>query len=316
MFLFTSTQYTQCSFHSSVSVCTAGAFAWRSLQPLFTTLHNGLRFFIQHSPKRVVDSEAQSPDQDTDFLAENGCTLALGFPDKSTSSLEAPSVKWLLETSTDPEVFLAAASLVPQVEWPLDLEVSDLLHQLYDVLMSCVGFHGQIVPSLEEKASACTMALSHLHCGRVLRAHSGHGEFLGHGRGDYQAFLQIKLWCMGEDNARVLATAMKLCLPDDGIEGLLLWFPSHLYDCPDSFPEWLSHSLPYHFVTGKVNEAVENLAIAVLSKLLSPPSSPSNQIIANCTLLACIMIGVQFDKKDVARVDKRYSSLICCFCHD
>ncbi|KAG2746583.1 hypothetical protein P692DRAFT_20739116, partial [Suillus brevipes Sb2] len=288
------------------SIRTTGAFAWRSLQPLFTTLHNGLRFFIQHSPKRVMDSEAQSPDKDTDVLAENGCTLALDFPDKPTSNLEAPSVKWLLETSTDPEVFLAAASLVPQVDWPLDLDVSDLLHQLYDVLMSCVGFHGHIVPSLKEKASACTMALSHLHCGRVLQAHSGHDEFHGHGTGDHQAFLQMELWSMGVDNARVLATAMKLCLPDDGNEISLSWFPSHLYDCPDSFPEWLSHSLPYHFVTGQVDEVVENLAIAVLSKLLSPLSSPSpsNQIIANCTLLACVMIGVQFDKKDIARVDK------------
>jgi hypothetical protein len=182
--------------------------------------------------------------------------------------------------------------------------------------MSCVGFHGQIVSSLEEKASACTMALSHLHCGRVLQAHSGHDEFLGHGTGDHQAFLQMELWSMGADNARVLATAMKLYLPDDDNEGSLSWISSQLYDGPDSFAEWLSHSLPYHFVTGHVDEDVEILAIAVLSKLLSPPLSPSNQIIANCTLLACVMIGVQFDKKDVARVDKRYSSLICYFCHD
>ncbi|KAG1726476.1 hypothetical protein EDB19DRAFT_1752325, partial [Suillus lakei] len=68
--------------------------------------------------------------------------------------------------------------------------------------------------------------------------------------------------------------------------------------------EWLSHSLPYHFVTGRVDANIETRAINVISKLLSSPSSPSNQIVANCTLLACVMVGAQFDKKDVARIDK------------
>ncbi|KAG2037016.1 hypothetical protein BDR03DRAFT_400618 [Suillus americanus] len=42
--------------------------------------------------------------------------------------------------------------------------------------------------------------------------------------------------------------------------------------------------------------------MTVISKLLC--SSPSPQMIANCSLLACVMVGVQFDKKDIVRVDK------------
>jgi hypothetical protein len=202
-------------------------------------------------------------------------------------------------------VFLAAANLVPLVEWPLDLDVSDMLPQLYDVLISCVGFHGQIIPSSEEKASACTMALDHLYCGRVLQAYPGRGEFLCRGRRDYDVFGRMSLRDLGGANHTVLALAMQLCLPEDDDDDRLSWYTFWLRECPDSVLPWLSHSLPYHFVAGRANADVEELAIEVISKLLSSPSPPSNQVIANCTLLACVMVGVQFDKKDIVRIDKR-----------
>ncbi|KAG1852218.1 hypothetical protein F4604DRAFT_1300280 [Suillus subluteus] len=280
-----------------------GTFARQSLQQLFTTLHNWLRFVVPHSLTKAMDTEAQSLDLHLDVPSEN--EYALTLPDIPTSNLEAPSIKWLLETSTDPEVFLAAVSLVPLVEWPLDLDVSDTLPQLYDIFTSCVGFHGQIIPSLEEKASACIMALSHLYCGRVLQAYPGRGEFLGRRRGDYDMFVQMRLSLghMRRADLTVLATTMYFCVSEDDH----VWFPPWLGECPDSVLEWLSHSLPYHFVTGRVNKDVEEFAIEVISKLLSSSSSPSNQIIANCTLLACVMVGVQFDKKDIIRIDKSSS---------
>ncbi|KAG2340999.1 hypothetical protein BDR05DRAFT_486992 [Suillus weaverae] len=275
--------------------------ARRSLQQSFTTFHNWLRFVVPRFSTRFVDPEAQSLDLSWDVTSEN--ERALTLPDISTCNLEAPSIKWLLETSTDPEVFLAAANLVPQVEWPLDLDVSDMLPQLYDILTSCVGFDEQIIPSLEEKASACIMALCHLYCGCVLQAYLSRGEFICRGRRDYDVFDNFRLMDIGIANEVVLETAMQLCPPEDDDRGFRL-YGFQLDDCPDSVLEWLSHFLPYHFITGRVDEDVEEFAIAVISKLLSSPSSPSNQIIANCMLLACVMIGVQFDKKDIVRIDK------------
>jgi hypothetical protein len=239
---------------------------------------------------------------------------ALTLVDIPTSNLEAPSIKWLLETSTDPEVFLAAVSLVPLVEWPLDFDVSDMLPQLHDVFTSCVGFDGQIVPSLKEKASACIMAMSHLYCGRFIQVHPGRGEFIGRGRRDYDVFAKMIQKISDTANETVLAPAMQLCFPE-GDDGIFLQHTFSLYECPNSVLEWLSHSLPYHFVTRRVNKEVEEFAIELISKLLSSPSSPSNQIIANCTLLACVMVGVQFDKKDIIRIDKRCYQLICSLCH-
>jgi hypothetical protein len=266
---------------------------------------------VPRSSAKVVDSEAQPLDWNLDILAEKECTLTLDLPDIPTSDLEAPSIKWLLETSTDPEVFLAAARVVPQVEWPLDLDISDILPQLYDIFTSCLDSQQQIIPSLEEKVSACTMALSHLYCGRVLQAYPDCGEFLGRGRSDYDTFLQV-LSLRGTRIAdhTMVDTTTNLCLS----EHHRFWF---LGSCPPSILEWLSHSLPYHFLTRRVNEDGEKFATTVISELLSSPYSPSNQIIANCTLLACVMVGAQVDKKDMVRIDKRCHPLIWwVFCYD
>jgi len=176
-----------------------------------------------------------------------------------------------------------------------------MLHQLYDIYTSCVGFHGHIMPSLEEKASACLMAMGHLYYGRVLQAHPTRGEFLGCSKRDYETFSQMAMMDMDRADRTVLTTTKNLCFPQDE-DRAFLWFS--LYDCPGSVAEWLSHSLPYHFVTRRGNEDMEKFAIEVISKLLSSPSSPSNQILANCALLACVMIGIQFDKKDIVRIDK------------
>jgi hypothetical protein len=153
---------------------------------------------------------------------------------------------------------------------------------------------------LEEKASACTMALSHLYYGRILQAHPGHGNSIRSEVTDYGVF--INMWSMCPANVTILKMTMNLCLPEHADHG---WFPFVSEACPDSVLEWMSHVLPYHFVTGRVDQGGEDLAITVISKMLSSPSSPSTQIIANCTLLACVMVGAQVDKKDIVRIDKR-----------
>jgi hypothetical protein len=246
----------------------------------------------------VEDSEAQPLDPDLDVV------LSLDLLDIPTSNLEAPSIKWLLETSTDPEVFITAARLVPLVEWPLDLDVSDMLPHLYDIFRSCVGFDGKIVPSLKEKALACTMALIHLYHGYVLHAYPDHIDFFGSNTQDADMFYAVRLTNIA--NYMMVTMTISLCP-----SRMLSYTLSDAYSIP-AVPalEQLLHLLPYHFVTGGAFGYVKNndIAIAVISKLVSSsPSSPSKQIIANCTLLACVMVGVQFDKKDIIRIDKR-----CC----
>ncbi|KAG1793461.1 uncharacterized protein HD556DRAFT_1536490 [Suillus plorans] len=184
---------------------------------------------------------------------------------------------------------------------PLYLDVSDALHQLsdIDIFMSCVDIQDRIVPSLEEKASACTMAPTHLYYARVLQAYPNRGDFIGRRGGDINVFLEIAQGGAHTADRTVLDTTINLCVPNS--RPCAPYLPEAF---PNTVPEQLSHLLPYHVVTGRVNTDIEDLTITVISKLLSSPSSPSTQIIANCTLLACVMGGVQVDKKDIARIDK------------
>ncbi|KAG2056253.1 hypothetical protein BDR06DRAFT_298612 [Suillus hirtellus] len=281
------------------TVCATCAFVRRSLQLLFAVLRKMLRSLAPCSSTKVRDSEAQPLDLDLDVLLEEKSILTLDLQDIPTSDLEAPSIKWLLETSTDLEVVLATAKLVPQVEWPLDLDISDMLHQLSDIFTSCVDVQGNIVPSLEEKASACTTALTHLYYGRVLQAHPDCGNFITRERGDVDVFWEIFRGGICTTDRTVLHTTINLCRSQN-----VPWAPFLSEDCPDSVLERLSHLLPYHFVTGRANTDIEDLAITVISKLLFSPSPPSTQIIANCTLLACVMVGTQIDKNDIVRIDK------------
>ncbi|KAG2753854.1 hypothetical protein P692DRAFT_20722047 [Suillus brevipes Sb2] len=280
------------------------SFAWRCLQPLLSALHritHWLRSLVLRTPTSVVDPEAQPPNQNLHAVATDQGLVKLELPDTPISSLEAPSIKWLLETSTDPEVFLAAASLVPHVDWPVDFDVTDTLHQLYDVYLSCLDVQRRMVPSLEEKASACTTALCHLYGGRILQGLPAYGSFSQVKRIDYDVFEWI-LW-RTEVNDTVLVATTRL-LYATKYKSPWCDLPPIFGACPDSVLEWLSHTLPFHFVIGQVDKDVEELAVTVISKLLCSSSSPSPQIIANCTLLACVMVGVQFDKKDIVRVDK------------
>jgi hypothetical protein len=297
-FSATITLDTQSSF-CSTGLLAVRSFVWCYLQSLFSTLHriaSWLHSLVFRTPAGVVDPEAQHLGQNLHAVA----IIKLKLPHIPTSSLKALSIKWLPETSTDPEVFLAAAGLVPHVDWPLDLDVSDTLHQLYDVYMSCLGVQRRIVPSLEEKASACTKALGHLYCGRILQGHPAYG-FNGQGSSDGYVFTQMLERTKVTEDVLVATTRLFFAKYKSS------WWPSPLSfgAYPDSVLEWLSHTLSFHFVTGKVDTALEQLAITVISKLLCSSSSPSPQIIANCALLACIMVGLQFDKKDIVWVDKR-----------
>jgi hypothetical protein len=75
---------------------------------------------------------------------------------------------------------------------------------------------------------------------------------------------------------------------------------------------WLSQVLPYVFLLHKdIDELaqMEDLAVSIISMLLEvkvPQKAPSAQVLANCTLLAGILLGLNVDKMVLVKVDKRY----------
>ncbi|OAX32359.1 hypothetical protein K503DRAFT_618456 [Rhizopogon vinicolor AM-OR11-026] len=64
------------------------------------------------------------------------------------------AIRWILDTSANPEVVEVAAAMIPRVQWPPGLDVSATYGHILDVFVTCV--HGS------ELFMACGKALTHL----------------------------------------------------------------------------------------------------------------------------------------------------------
>ena len=94
--------------------------------------------------------------------------LRLNIPFHDNSISYGRSLKWLIETCTDPDVFLAATSLVPDSDILLSLDVSALNIKLRNAFMRCFDSHDQCIPGLHDKAIVCGLALAHMYWRRYL----------------------------------------------------------------------------------------------------------------------------------------------------
>ncbi|KAJ7136853.1 hypothetical protein C8R44DRAFT_868951 [Mycena epipterygia] len=56
-------------------------------------------------------------------------------------SPEAPAVAWILDTSTDPDVILAAAEMSLDVQWPLDMDLIAQTTRLRDAFLACFNYY-------------------------------------------------------------------------------------------------------------------------------------------------------------------------------
>ncbi|KAG2052482.1 hypothetical protein BDR06DRAFT_524238 [Suillus hirtellus] len=236
-------------------------------------------------------------------------SLSYEFPAVSVASSDAPSVKWLLETSTDPNVFIAACQLVPEVEWPFDFDVSGIISLLHRSLGSCFDTKDRLLAPAKERALACATALVHLSGREYLRLD---GEYYSAAQWPSQP-RYLHFWHLLSQESLDADYALKINLGQK-------WIADYTYrffrDTPtfssasDATLLWLSQVLPYVFLLHKdIDELaqMEDLALSIISMLLEaniPNKAPSAQVLANCTLLAGILLGLNVDKMVLVKVDK------------
>jgi hypothetical protein len=127
---------------SSVIICTT---AFGILFYVATTLVSVLR---PDSPFRTPGSEL--------FAAIRQKKI----PNKSTSIRDmfakSSAIRWILETSTNPEIVEAAAGIVPCVQWPLNLDVSAAFARLRDSFRACQDRDELYVKYGKAMAHLCT----------------------------------------------------------------------------------------------------------------------------------------------------------------
>lgn len=236
-------------------------------------------------------------------------SLSYEFSAVSVAFSDAPSVKWLLETSTDPNVFIAACQLVPEVEWPFDFDVSGIISLLHRGLGSCFDTKDRLLAPAKERALACATALVHLSGREYLRLD---GEYYSAAQCPSQP-RYLHFWHLLSRESLDADYALKINLGQK-------WIANYTYrffrDTPtfssasDATLLWLSQVLPYVFLLhNDIDELaqMEDLALSIISMLLEariPNKVPSAQVLANCTLLAGILLGLDVDKTVLVKVDK------------
>jgi hypothetical protein len=127
--------------------------------------------------------------------------LDLDRLDVISESVETRTVRWLLETSTDIDTIAAAAGLVPEVDWPEDYNVTDMVDRMESQLNACFdSTTGQLRPLAQAGAVACLKALYHFYVKRNLDApfvigggsiiyYDGHNFYQIHGDEGFLNFL-------------------------------------------------------------------------------------------------------------------------------
>lgn len=244
--------------------------------------------------------------------------LPLDIPPISTNTSYARSLKWLIETSTDPDVFLAAASMVPDTDALLFLDgVSVVNIQLRDAFMSCFDEHDRCIPGAHDKAIICGLALAHMYWRRYLLPFDSSMLLPGESRYNFpdSLFFMPPEWWSFKSRWRYLESKDPnfLLVSQTGIG----WRIGELHinkdldlsQYPTPLIGPLLHTLSYSFRFAHDKERImtlEGLAIKTLSRLLQHSSpGPSTQIVADCAFLVLCMLGLRFTKSDVINTNKR-----------
>jgi hypothetical protein len=84
------------------------------------------------------------------------------FHDIPEPSAAVPAVIWALETTTDPRLVETAAAMVPDMQWPITLDLRPSLRRLSDIFHGCFTA-GTIQESMEDCANTCLKAFGLLN---------------------------------------------------------------------------------------------------------------------------------------------------------
>lgn len=244
--------------------------------------------------------------------------LLLDVPLVTTSTSYARPVTWLIETSTDPDVVVAAASLVPDTDALLFLDgVSGVHTQLRDTFMSCFDDHDRCIPGADDKAIVCGLALAHMYWRRFLwrfdnllllpgETHYGLSNWTYDNIQEWDSFTRRWRYLESKDPKFLLVSQTGIGAIDPRLR---IDNDLDLSPYPDAFLASLVPSLSctFHFVYDKERiMTLEGLAINILLRLFHHSSpDPSPQILANCTFLVLCMLGLRFTKTDTMNTNKR-----------
>jgi hypothetical protein len=196
------------------------------------------------------------------------------------------SIQWVLETSTDMDIIATAVQMVPEVEWRNGHDVIFMLDQLTSQLYAYCASPWQLTPHLRERVRNCLKAIFHLYTEQglwgplAIRNHNiFNNDHHSHAMPNEQDFYLIS--CVVEK------------LYDLDIASL-------------SFADrmWMARILTFRLHDGVQHPVIRRFVLDFINKCLQDPKTPP-RLVADCLLLAGLMVGVQPGRRYIRRIDKR-----------
>ena len=213
----------------------------------------------------------------------------------SLKSLEARSIRWILETSTDMDTIIAAVRMVPEIDWLAEDNLTDLMDQLESHLYGCLDVTQELLSLTRPRALLCLKAIMHLHLQRDLS-------------------ISFRIRINGIDS---MAHSCFYNLPTDS-ELIILYCVQGLpvYEDLMSFSQslslsgrmWMAHMFTYRLRKGDCATEFEGCVIRFISACLDDETSPG-RLVADCLLSVGLLIGWQHNQQHLPKLEERQGLL-------
>ena len=236
-------------------------------------------------PESARASESPSGDFERLSYPEEMDHLDLGYLKSPVELAEIHAVQWVLERSTDTDIITAAARMVPEIEWPED--VTGVLDRLDSHLYGSFDPARQLPFLTQERAVACVKAMYHIYVERNMET----PFFIGDG--DIYSYDHHYLYQMhGEQGFLLIA-----CAVDDPNE-------LDITSLTVSDRTWMAHMFTYRLHDGTISPKAVTFVLDFICICLLDPNPPG-RLVADCLLLAALLMGLRIDRQQLARLDKR-----------
>ena len=207
--------------------------------------------------------------------------------DLEVYAVQSSAVHWILETSTDIDNIAAAAGMVPEIGWPAEDAVTNVLDRLKSHFYACFDPTRQILPLAQARAVACMRAMSHFFVEPDrLNLFSIYPDGCIYSRDDHHMYRMLP------DQAYLVVR----CAVDDNLE-----LDTESLTLSDRL--WMAHVFTHRLGKGDRGQTIVPFVVDFIGVCLDP-KSPA-RLVADCLLLAGMLMGVLVNRQYLARLDKR-----------
>jgi Family of unknown function (DUF6535) len=206
-------------------------------------------------------------------------------------AIPSRAVQWVIETSTDTDIIAAAAGMVSEIEWPVELNVTEMLmDRLRSSFFACFDHKRQILPLSQAGAVECLKAMCRLYV-----EHGLDNPVYIFTDGDVRFGDDFEYWHMDpDDQAYIVVSSALYDEYPDNLDITLL---------PLSDRMWVAHMFTHRVHKGDDNPEFDTFVVKFISICLD--SKPPERLVVDCLLLAGMLLGLPIDQQHLERLDKR-----------